>query len=193
VGYRAFVTLVGVMIFLLMEACRFVVFNRNERWLLGSSLLLFVCIQFLNKDNLNAQMGRNWVPSTLQPIGEALKERYGNQQPLVALFTAGAIPYYSGLPTLDVYGLNDRTLTHKRHENKDFGHGLVGHDLFDADYVESRKPDLLLFDIPGIKSQCANKQVACDSLYKHYKPTTLETSRYHITVWERKDSKKLER
>lgn len=193
VGYRAFVPLVAVMILLLMEACRFVVFNGKERLALGVSALLFIGIQFLNKDNLNAQMGRNWVPSTLQPIGEALKERYGKQQPLIALFTAGAIPYYSGLPTLDVYGLCDHYLTHHRHENKDFGRGLVGHDLFDADYVESRKPDLLLFDIPGIKSQCANKQEACDKLYKNYTPITLETPKYNITVWERKDSRKLGR
>jgi hypothetical protein len=185
-GYRAFVPLVPVMALLAMESCRYLTFPMHRRYLLFAVALCYVGIQFIDKDNLNARMGRTWVPDVLRPIGEELAKRYGKTQPLMAVFTAGAIPYYSGLPTLDVYGLNDAHLTAHRHELRDFGHGTVGHELFDADYIKSRKPGLLVFDIPGITPQCSLWPRECEKLYPDYEPLRLDIPGHRVTVWQRK-------
>jgi arabinofuranosyltransferase len=73
--------------------------------------------------------------------GLFLHAAFGNEQPLVAVIAAGAIPYWSQLPTLDLFGLNDAHIAR-------FGKRLMGpkqgHDLWDADYVASRQPDLII-------------------------------------------------
>ena len=56
---------------------------------------------------------------------------------LVAVNHAGALPFYSGLPTLDMVGLNDRHIAR-----------LPGgrHGKFDPDYVLSRKPRFVVLN-----------------------------------------------
>ncbi len=60
---------------------------------------------------------------------------------LVGVTPAGAIPYYSRLPTLDMLGLNDTEIAH--HPVADFGKGFAGHEKFDIDYVLERRPQVI--------------------------------------------------
>ncbi len=76
-------------------------------------------------------------------LGLILKKVFGAQQPLIAVTDAGAIPYWSELPALDMLGLNDYYLP--RHPPKDFGERTIGHELGDGAYVLSRNPDLIIF------------------------------------------------
>lgn len=78
-----------------------------------------------------------------RPIGLFLRHHFEHAQPLLAVDAAGSLPYYSHLPCLDLLGLNDRYLAH--HRPKSFGHGLIGHELGDANYVLAREPDLIAF------------------------------------------------
>ncbi len=183
-GYRAFVPVIPVIILLLMESTRRLDLASSAK--VTAVILCFTLIQFIDKDNLNARLGRSWVPNVLTPIAEQLRKDYGDKNPLIAVFTAGAIPYYTQFPTLDVYGLNDTYLTQHRHEQKDFGHGIVGHDLFDVDYIKSRKPDLLVFDIPGIKSQCGLRPGECEKLYPDYEQEIIDIPGYGVKIWKRK-------
>jgi hypothetical protein len=43
-------------------------------------------------------------------LGEALARAFGDQRPLLAVDAAGAVPFYSRLPALDLLGLCDRTI-----------------------------------------------------------------------------------
>ena len=190
-GYRAYVPLIPVCILVFMESCRLVDFYKKEWCFIAAVFMVHMMTQLIDKDNLNAKLGQNWVPDVLQPMGEELKRLYGDKQPLIAVFTAGAIPYYSGFPTLDVYGLNDSYLTSHRYENKEFGHGLVGHDLFDEKYIERRKPDLLVFETPGIRDGCKFRKEKCDWLFTNYEPFVIAIPKYDVTAWRRKDSEKL--
>jgi len=65
-------------------------------------------------------------------VGLWLKKR-GRPDDLVAVNHAGAVPYYSELPTLDMAGLNDLHISRLKDR------GQV-HTKWDADYVLSRKP-----------------------------------------------------
>lgn len=78
-------------------------------------------------------------------LGLALKKRYENtpEKPLIAVTMAGAIPFYSGLPALDMLGLNDRFLT--AFPNEKLGKGIIGHELYNLDYFFARNPDIFIF------------------------------------------------
>ncbi len=77
-------------------------------------------------------------------VGALLKEAFGSRAPLLAVDAAGALPYWSGLPSLDMLGLNDSYIAH--HPPPTFGHGEIGHELGDGAYVLRRAPDIIAFD-----------------------------------------------
>ena len=54
---------------------------------------------------------------------------------------AGAIPYFSRLPTIDMLGLND---IHIAHEGERASSSGAGHDRFDAQYVLSKQPTFVV-------------------------------------------------
>ena len=62
----------------------------------------------------------------------------GRPNDLVAVNHAGALPYYSRMPTLDMTGLNDHHIAHRAKG------GL--HGKFDPDYVLSRQPRFVVLN-----------------------------------------------
>ncbi|MEB2310879.1 MAG: hypothetical protein OZ921_02425 [Sorangiineae bacterium] len=77
-------------------------------------------------------------------IGPMLGRAFGKQKALLAVDAAGALPYWSKLPSLDMLGLNDRFLA--SHPPRDFGHGAIGHELGNGAYVFERRPDIIAFN-----------------------------------------------
>src|SRR5439155_5164561 len=57
---------------------------------------------------------------------------------LLAVDAAGKIPFYSGLPVVDMLGLNDEHIAPLPARFFE-----AGHNKYDPDYVLSRRPDLL--------------------------------------------------
>jgi hypothetical protein len=51
----------------------------------------------------------------------------------IAVDAAGQIPFYSDLPALDLYGLNDLNIAHR--QVADLGKGTPGHEKMDMNYV----------------------------------------------------------
>ena len=72
-----------------------------------------------------------------------LKQAFGEQQPLMAIGAAGGMAYWSQLPVIDTHGLNDYEIPRIRPQ--DLGQGWIGHEFGDANYVLSRKPDLMVW------------------------------------------------
>jgi arabinofuranosyltransferase len=91
--------------------------------------------QYLDVQNINA----NYFV-----VGEYLRRRWPPKT-LLATNAAGIVPYASGLPTLDMLGLNDR---HIAHQPIKLGRGVSGHEKYDAAYVLARKPDVILLGLP---------------------------------------------
>lgn len=58
---------------------------------------------------------------------------------LIAVAAAGAIPYYSGLPTVDMYGLNDARIAHRPFPERRRGRLMK----WDNAYVLSRRPAVI--------------------------------------------------
>ena len=76
-------------------------------------------------------------------LGELLKDAFWREQPVIAVNVAGAIPYVSGFPSIDMLGLNDAYIAH--HRPGDVGEGIIGHEFGDGAYVLSRRPDIAQF------------------------------------------------
>ena len=84
-----------------------------------------------------------WVIDAID-VGETLGAAFVEEQPLVAVSVAGAIPYASRLPSLDMIGLNDRHIG----RTESVEGGWLGHDTGDGDYVFGKQPDILFFRGP---------------------------------------------
>lgn len=100
-----------------------------------------------NKENNRAKHETYaWIGKV---TGEFLNQAWGQSKnrPLVAVTSAGAVSFYSKLPTLDMHGLNDRNLTKNKSEK--FGKGTQAHELINLDYVFSRKPDIIISHVGG--------------------------------------------
>ncbi len=87
-------------------------------------------------------------------IGQAL----GHSLPpdtRIAVNVVGRIPYHSGLPTLDLYGLTDRAVA--RTPIADAGVGYAGHERTAPAHVLAEAPDLLYFTVldGGARAVCA--------------------------------------
>jgi hypothetical protein len=79
-------------------------------------------------------------------VGEWMGRAFGRQRPLLALDPAGAVPFYSGLPCLDMLGLCDSTIAKTPPPRPD--HVWPAHSRGNPRHVLDREPDLLLFGTP---------------------------------------------
>ncbi len=66
--------------------------------------------------------------------------RQAPAETLLAIDAAGKVPYYSGLQTLDMLGLNNRHIGQRKMPKQIF---IVAHSKRDPEYVISRKPQLI--------------------------------------------------
>jgi hypothetical protein len=64
----------------------------------------------------------------------------------IASEVVGAIPYYSRLRTLDLFGLTDREVAMKGKTDLE---GAVGHQRYHTDYVLARRPEFIIFRSSG--------------------------------------------
>jgi hypothetical protein len=91
------------------------------------------------------------LPRTLDWVGDRawdLKRRtavgsmlagYARAGDTLAIHSAGIIPYYSGLYTIDMWGLNDLHIGHRKMPDMGRSH-LIGHEKSDPGYVFDRRP-----------------------------------------------------
>lgn len=73
-------------------------------------------------------------------VGEWLKQNLGPDA-TIAMIPAGIAPFYSGLRTIDLVGLNDVQIAHTA--VPDFGKGAAGHEKHNSAYVLGRRPELI--------------------------------------------------
>ncbi|MCO5251605.1 MAG: hypothetical protein M9949_09320 [Candidatus Kapabacteria bacterium] len=158
--------------------------------LISCFVLLFIGLQFVNTPSRRAKHERwEWIGKEL---GLTLNNSFSETQPLVAVTAAGCIPYWSELPALDMLGLNDKHIAKNR--PVDVGDGMLGHELGDAEYVLSRKPDLIIFNIgtyPTFRTGRELEQI--EKFHAEYKPISiyLRESDFHSKVYIRLNSSKV--
>ena len=116
---------------------------RGKRWVVATTLATLACLQLSAMVAIMVPLKPEVWALEGRSMGTLLRTAFGPVSPLLAVDAAGSIPYYSGLPTLDMLGLTDRTIATRR--PADFGQGWMGHELGDGKYVLDREPDLIIF------------------------------------------------
>ncbi len=94
-------------------------------WPAGWGRLQVYAEQMRAYKELGLWMGANLAPGTT-----------------IATDAAGLIPYYSGLPALDMYGLTDEHIAHLQLSQP--GAGIVAHEKFDPHYVLAQQPGCIV-------------------------------------------------
>lgn len=98
-------------------------------WVLHSKFLKAAAPALLTYQEGNERLGR--FLARTRPSGTR-----------IAVAAAGAIPYYSGLLTIDMYGLNDVHIAHGPFRKSEGGRLMK----WDNDYVLSLRPDLIVIN-----------------------------------------------
>lgn len=116
----------------------------RRRWLVEGATVLAVAglIAF----TLRISAGDFGLPEERQAVGERvemgrwLRDNVPDTT-VIAVIPAGAIPYESRLQTIDMLGLNDEHIAHRKLE---LGKFPAGHEKYDSEYVLDQRPDIII-------------------------------------------------
>ncbi len=122
--------------------------NRLERrtaqaWVLAAALVGLAGWNFLTYWPKPAATAEYRVQNQADrvEVGEFLRARFPPGT-WIAIHSAGTVPYISGLPTIDCWGLSDHHIA--RVEVADMGQGEAGHEKTDYGYVFGQHPTVYL-------------------------------------------------
>ena len=151
--YRFYVPIVGPLAFLvglLFHAPAAVPLSRatpRDRLLAGLGTLAICIAVPLSVSNFRS----NALPSLRGTMGQYLEgniklgrhlAKTRGPDTVIAVPSAGAIPFYSGLPTIDMYGLNDAHIARVPFPKRVPGRMMK----WDNAYVLSRRPDVIVMN-----------------------------------------------
>jgi hypothetical protein len=150
-AYRHFTAV--IVILALAGALTVDLLDERSPRLWQKALLWMTCLAMLGHliavqihDPMNTKARKEVWEWVGRESGRMLKTAFGPMRPLVAVDAAGCLPYFSGLPSLDMMGLNDYHIAHFRRAG--YKPGSLGHDLGDGQYVLDRQPDIIIFGGP---------------------------------------------
>jgi len=136
--------------------------DASRRRALGLALVLFAALTFVAElrpvVSLTTRRAKSWWQSALEVaaidegyvlVGRWLRDSFPSDATL-ATNAAGIVPYFSGLRTIDMLGLND---VHIAHAPVVLGHLAAGHEKHDGRYVLSRRPDVILVGLPVLEDR----------------------------------------
>jgi arabinofuranosyltransferase len=154
VGFRMFVPIVPLMYLLVLMGMKHVDIKYT------GYAVLFTCFLHVMTYNFGTIIGssRNvslkmhafsWRQdyAIRKKIGMRLEETFPSSS-TVALNAAGIIPFYSGLRTIDMLGLNNEYIAHNGKRDTEL---VYGHQRGDGAYVLSCKPDIIILGGSGQK------------------------------------------
>jgi hypothetical protein len=118
----------------------------HERGKVVMAVVLLVCaysvVQTATSRSIGAHIKNEHVALVGKEVGLWLRD-VASPDAVVATNTAGSIPYWSGLRTIDMLGLNDRHIALR--ESLDLGAGAAGHEKGDGGYVLDQEPEFIQF------------------------------------------------
>lgn len=190
-GWRHFVVIIVLLALTISEITRLLTKQSLGRsaqvvLLVGVSLCLVWFHQNQLEDPGNHKATEERWEYSGQVIGTMLKRGFGEVRPVVAVTAAGCIPYWSGLPCVDMLGLNDHYLA--RNHPKEFGLGWIGHELRDDQYVIDLGVDIIIIHVGGDwmykMRQFYDKYILCH--FEGHEPFTHQTA-----IWIKRTSDKI--
>lgn len=117
--------------------------RRGYRLALGgaSAVALLTIVVFVLEPSTDAAIrGERELMAVRNEQGRWLRENVP-ETTTIAVYGAGAIPYQSRLPSIDILGLNDE---HIAHRDVSIGEGMAAHEKYDSTYVLDRRPEIII-------------------------------------------------
>jgi hypothetical protein len=155
--YRFFVPLIGLYAVLLGWGMQgWVQWVGARRWAVAAAApVLAIALAYsmrpaFHGDQYEFVLQHSREVAAWQQIGLWFRQRAEPDQ-LLAVLPAGAMPYFSELPALDMLGLNDAHIAHR--EMPGMGSGPVGHEKYDANYVLGRAPTYIVIGVYDLAPQ----------------------------------------
>jgi hypothetical protein len=193
-GYRNLIPWFVLLPFLVAEALDWIA--GRGRLALGAAwigaLVALALFGWAQQNDQNNKVGRaltRALGGKAEAVGTLLRRSFTEDDPLVAVDAAGAIPYYSQLRSLDMLGLNDAHISRVRTEL--FGRGLQGHEIGDGNYVLEREPDIVMSGKLGSRSlsYVGGREMEADPRFTDwYRPVNLyadDPRPTRSTIWVR--------
>jgi len=130
--------------------------SRYIRWATNLAIVAFICASMVNFNYLiNIRSLERWLLLRQPDFIEANKEyvdivlelaKFTTPETRIAVVTAGAIPYFSELPAIDLLGKNDPIIAHQsNHLPNKISDIRPGHMKWDYDYtIGELKPDIIV-------------------------------------------------
>lgn len=109
------------------------------RWALATIAIIALSTQYQSAAAAVAREG-TWV-AHWRAMGEALRVHFSPPTTTIALCPVGALPYYSGLRTIDMLGLTEPRVARTP---ADLRYWYPGHQRHDGRHVLDRRPDLIM-------------------------------------------------
>lgn len=109
--------------------------------LVVTGIIIFNIWQSAFDYELKTRIEKDDVALKGKESGKWLKANF-SPDTIIATNTAGSIPYYSELRTIDMLGLNDKHIA--KREMPDMGKGVPGHEKSDGKYILFKKPDIII-------------------------------------------------
>lgn len=167
--YRFLVPMLPLLYLLAAHGTAAVVERLGFRPLLRAAVLVAVLAiagrasvpAFAGPSALYVEQDRGEV-AAWKAIGRYFAE-HASAEASMAVITAGAMPYFSGLEAIDMLGLNDPVIA--RRDVSSLGRGQAGHEKHDVDYVLSRRPTYILIGVYGLGSRVLPTQALVRPFY----------------------------
>jgi len=203
--YRFFVPIVGLFFVLMVCGLKSLLIRYADKsliqcivWLMFIIGCVYSALPAFTGPAFNYVQQDIYEVGSWKQIGQWFRE-HANTDDTIAVIPAGAIPYFSGLRAIDMLGLNDLTIGHKKITK--MGSGQAGHEKFDVDYVLQRAPDYILIGVYGLSQKAlspdklifpyyeAEKQLLHSPIFQqNYYLTRVRTRGGYFAYFVKKDS-----
>lgn len=139
--------------------------SRNRRFLIAAACMggiVLTCLPSLvGREHHRVFNVEKPADADRKIVGKWLEERVG-EDTKIAIVPAGIIPFYSGLETIDLVGLNDKHIA--RTEAAGLGRGEPGHEKHNSAYVLQKRPDMLFLGACRLMP----RKLSVEDLFNYY-------------------------
>ncbi len=163
-AFRFFAPLAALLCLLASVGVRRIAHYRHLATMIALAIMgLNVYQMYTNRETYQHVRQGDYVQKKGTLVGKWLRAR-ATANTVLATNTAGTIPYYSRLRTIDTLGLNDRHIAAR--ETPQMGTGYAGHEKGDGAYVFSLKPDLIQFSSASGSERPSVEFIGDNELYR---------------------------
>ncbi|HAW49606.1 TPA: hypothetical protein DCX16_01445 [bacterium] len=148
-GARFYLHILPILFLLIQEGIRFINGARLKYITIPITIfLVFIFVKYSMKCSFSGGIANNYLNDELVKDGKIVGEyfrRIAEPNEVIAVNTAGSVPYYAGIRAIDMLGLTNEHIAHVKTVAKVTDRGWTGHDRYDGYYVLSKRPDYILF------------------------------------------------